>query len=399
MPTLLFGFAAGVALDRVVLRRILILADLGRSAAFAALAVAIAADATEPWMVFTVAFAVGSLSVTFDSGLQAWMPSLLDDDRLVIVNTRLQFARTLAWTIGPPLAGFLVGTLGGFAVAFGVDAATFAISALFLLVLTELRSSAVMEPARWCESLRDGLRYLWNEPRLRSATLAAALVNLTFVPMEALLVLFASERLGVTDGRLIGWFFAGHAVIGALGVGLAPGLAKRIGLGRTFVLGLLLLGLGFLTLNLLAPRLASLAPGATTALAILPAGVAVTGVSFTNVAFTTLRQAITPPEYLGRVIAASRTLSWAGLPIGATLGGALGETVGLDVLYSTAAGLLIAIAVLLSASTLWKVTAGADASQPARSMSPPRPSTHGRIGADLHDRVRIQQARGPWPSA
>ncbi len=75
VPPLLFGFAVGVLLDRSPLRRLLVIADLGRAAAFLALALAAAADVARVWMVFAAAFLVGSLTVAFDSGFQAWLPA------------------------------------------------------------------------------------------------------------------------------------------------------------------------------------------------------------------------------------------------------------------------------------------------------------------------------------
>jgi len=98
---------------------------------------------------------------------------------------------------------------------------------------------------------------------------------------------------------------------------------------------------------------------ATTALAIVPAGVAVTGVSFLNVAFTTMRQQLPPPELRGRVIAASRTLAWAGLPLGAVLGGAAGQAFGLPVVYTGASATIVAMALLLTATSLWDRQAAA----------------------------------------
>lgn len=354
VPTLLFGFAAGVALDRVSLRRALVIADLGRAAAFGILAFAVVADAAELWMVFAVAFVVGTMTVGFDSGFQAWLPSLVRDDALVGINSRLQFIRTMAWTVGPPLAGFLASGSGGFSAAFTLDAATFLVSAFVVLALREIRPRERIEHPPWLASLREGLRYLWRDRRLRSATLAATAVNTVFAAMEALLVLFARDRLGISSGALIGWFFAGHALLGAFGVVAAPWLARRIGLGRAFVLGLGLLGGGFFALNLIAPGIAALAPGWTTAVAILPAGISVAGVSITNVAFSTLRQQLPPAELLGRVIAASRTLAWAGLPVGPLVGGAMAEQIGLGFVYGLASGLLLGIALSLVASALWR---------------------------------------------
>ncbi|HSG78139.1 MAG TPA: MFS transporter [Acidimicrobiia bacterium] len=353
LPTLLFGFVAGVVIDRVSIKRALIFADLARGAAFGLLALATVGDVTRPWMIFAAAFLTGAMTVAFDSGFQAWMPALLSEGRLVSVNTTLQFARTSAWTIGPPLAGFLIGTVG-FGAALGLNALTFVVSAGFIVVLSETRGRPPVEPEPFGLSFRTGISFLWREPRLRLATLAATAINLTFVPMEALFVLFAQEHLDIRDEFLIGWFFAGHALLGTLGVGLAPRLTRRIGLGRVFVVGFLLLGTGFLVLAAAADAIAGLSPTTGTIIAIVPAGVAVAGVSFANVSVTTLRQQLTPPELLGRVIAASRTLAWAGLPVGAAVGGVLGNSLGVRTVYVGASLTIVVCALLMTMSQLWR---------------------------------------------
>jgi MFS family permease len=354
VPTLLFGFAVGVLLDRVNLRWILVIADLARAWAFLALGVAAGSGGAEVWMVFVAAFVVGSLTVTFDSGFQAWLPTLAGDDVLVVVNSRLQFVRSVAWTLGPPLAGYLAAVAGGFRLAFGFNAGTFVVSAASLLLLVEIGPRPVPARDPWLVSFRQGMSYLWRLPALRITTLAGTAANLVFVPMESLLVLFCREQLGLTDSAYIGWFFGGHSLLGALAVVAAPALARRLGLGRTFVLGLAAMGGGFLALALAASALAALTPLLTTVFAILPAGVAVAGVSFLNVAFTTMRQQLPPPELRGRVISSSRTLAWAGLPLGAVLGGAAGQAFGLPAVYTGAAAAIVGMAVVLTATTLWR---------------------------------------------
>ncbi|MCJ7724826.1 MAG: MFS transporter [Acidimicrobiia bacterium] len=359
LPVLLFGFAAGVALDRISIRRALVAADLGRGAAFALLSMTVVTEVPHVVTVFAVAFMVGSLGVLFDSGLQAWLPALLPDDQLVAVNSRLQFARTATWTIGPPLANFLIAAGGGFAVAFGVNALTFVFSAAFVLMLVETRPRPVVEHDPWWDSFRDGIRYLWRQPVLRAATGAAMVWNLTFVPMEALLVLFATALLDIPS-NMVGWFFGGHALLGAAGVALAPRLTRIVGLGRTFVLGMAMLGGGFLTLALAAQWVAGFGPWVSVALATLPAGIAVAGVSLANVAFFTLRQQIPPQEMLGRVVAASRTLAWAGIPFAAAVGGALGDAVGVKPVYLGASAILLIVAALLTRTDLWRHRAEMD---------------------------------------
>ena len=177
--------------------------------------------------------------------------------------------------------------------------------------------------------------------------------------METLLVIFCQERLGISDPALIGWFFGGHSLIGAMGVIAAPAIARRLGLGRAFVCGLAAMGGGFLALALAAPAFRALAPGWATVAAVFPAGLAVTGVSFVNVTFTTLRQQLPPPELRGRVIAASRTLSWAGLPVGAALGGAAAQAFGVGPVYVASAGTIVAVSLALVTGSLWRISADA----------------------------------------
>ena len=113
-------------------------------------------------------------------------------------------------------------------------------------------------------------------------------------------MLFCRERLGITDSALIGWFFGGHALLGAFGDRGRPGDQRRLGLGRAFVCGLLAMGGGFLALAVAAPAFAALPPVWSTVAAVFPAGLAVTGVSFVNVTFTTLRQRAAPAGAAGR---------------------------------------------------------------------------------------------------
>jgi predicted MFS family arabinose efflux permease len=86
--------------------------------------------------------------------------------------------------------------------------------------------------------------------------------------------------------------------------------------------------------------------------AVIPAGIAITGVTWVNVALMTLRQKLAPPEHMGRVIAASRTLAWAGLPIGAAAGGILADAYGIVPVYVVGSVSVLVITALLSRTAL-----------------------------------------------
>ena len=87
---------------------------------------------------------------------------------------------------------------------------------------------------------------------------------------------------------------------------------------------------------------------------VIPAGIAITGVTWVNVALVTMRQRLAPPEQMGRVIAASRTFAWAGLPLGAAIGGLLAGWFGVVPVYiGGSAGVLI-VAALLTQTALFR---------------------------------------------
>jgi MFS family permease len=353
LPLLLFGFVAGVVLDRTDIRRILIAADGFRAVVFLVLAVAVAADWVEPWLVFAAAFAVGSFSVFFDAGLNALLPSVVGEELLVDANARLSMARNLAWTFGPAVGGLIVAQAGGFGPAFVINAGTFVVSAALLIRVRELQAVEKAKAPDLKDALLRGLSFLAAQTHLRWATLGAATTNFLFAPLEALLVLFVDRRLadslslpGVLDtwfqgAAVVGLFLALQAAIGAVGVILAPRLVESLGLGRMYVLGLVMLGGGFL-----------LVAGSRSFWAVVPAGVALTGVGWVNVAFVTMRQRLTPERLLGRVMATTRTISYLLIPLGAAAGGFLAESIGLVSIYRTGALVIFVVAVALALGPL-----------------------------------------------
>lgn len=337
-----FGFLAGVLLDRVPTRRALVLADFARMIALALLAVAVAADAGETWMAFAVAFIVGSMGTIFDSGLESYVPVVLDDEQLVKANTALSMGRNLAQTLGFVAGGAVIAVTGGVAGAFALDALSYGVSIVAILMLREVRPRVVSPAEPVWASMRSGLITLWRLTPVRWATAAAALANLAFAPLAAVMTLYAEQDLGIESDRALGFFFAGFSMIGLLGVSLAPRIAARVGLGRTVILGGLVFGAGATG--------AGLAGGAW---AVLPFGVAMAGVSINQVAFVTLRQRLTPPALLGRVIAASRTIAWGGIPVGLMIGTPIGDLVGLRPLFVGSGILIAAVAALMILGPLW----------------------------------------------
>jgi len=358
---LLFGFVAGVFLDRVRIRRAIILADLARALAFGLLAVAVSMDVAATWMAFAVAFVVGSMGTVFDTGLQSYMPSVLERDQLPGANGGIEFARNLAMTLGFVAGGLVIAWGGGISGAFWLDAATYSVSVVTLLAVKEfgVRAQPPREPIM--SALTSGVAHLWKTRSLRWATGAAVVTNLAFAPLAAVLTLYADVELGIVEGQRLGLFFAGFSALAAIGGLSASRLMAAIGVGRSVVSGALLFGLGAIG--------AGIAEGWW---AVMPLGIATAGVAINQAAFVTLRQRLTPPALLARVISASRTIAWVGIPLGATAGGLLGDEIGLRPLFVGGGAIIVAVSFLIAFSPLGRpdeaITA-TDSGDPSRVLS------------------------------
>lgn len=337
----LFGLLAGVLLDRVRIRRAVVFADLARAAAFGLLALAVVGDVEATWMAFAVAFVIGSMGTVFDTGLQSYMPAVMEDSDLPGANGGVESARNLAMTLGFLLGGIVLAWGDGLALAFAIDGLTYLVSVIAVLALRETRPRAVRVPEPVGAALVVGLRTLWQIGRLRWATAAAVITNTAFAPLAAVLTLYAQIDLGITDDRLLGVFFAVFSAIAAIGGILAGRIIRLVGMGRSVVLGGAIFGLGAMG--------AGVASGWW---AVIPFGVATGGVAINQAAFVTLRQRITPEPVMGRVIAASRTIAWIGIPIGASLGGVLGDAIGLRPLFVGGGLTILLTAAILAAGPL-----------------------------------------------
>jgi len=350
IAVLAFGLLAGVLLDRASMRRAIVFADLARALAFGLLALAVAGDVAETWMAFAVAFVVGSMSTVFDAGLQGYMPAVLPDDDLPRANAALEFGRNIAMSTGFVLGGLVIAYAGGVAGALALDAATYIVSVVAVLALVEVRPRARAAPEPVLGAIRAGISFLWGSLPLRWATGAAVLTNFAFAPLAAVMTLYAEEELGIAEDQALGIFFALFSVLAALAAAFAPRLMRALGTGRTVAVGTLLFGLGATGAGLVDGWWA-----------VLPFGIATGGVSINNAAFFTLRQVLSPPDRLGRVIAASRTAAWAGIPIGAFLGGVLGDAIGLRPLFVGGGVVILLVGMTLFAGPLGRrdATSGA----------------------------------------
>jgi MFS family permease len=341
LPFLLVGLPAGAWVDRMRRRRVLLVADIGRLVALGSIPIASAVGSITLVHLFIVAFVTGVFTVFFDVAYQSYLPELVDRRQLVDGNAKLAASESTAHVVGPGLGGALINWVGA-STAVVADALSYALS---FLCLIGIRTPAEVpergaHPTSLVTDIREGLRFVWHEHRIRAVAFCTATSNLFSAVMGSVVLLLMTRVLGFSGGK-IGLVFAVSGLGAVVGAVIAPWLARRFGVGRAIVLPIALGGVGPF---LVATATGSLAP------ALIAGGFAIvggTGVAY-NINQVSVRQALCPRRLQGRMNASVRFLVWGTLPLGGFLGGALGSIIGIrSTLWVAAVGQALAFLWLL----------------------------------------------------
>jgi MFS family permease len=337
LPFLLFALPAGVWVDRLQRKPILVIADLGRALALGSIPVAAAIGHLTLAQLYIAGFVTGTLTVFFDVSYQSYLPSLVDRTQLVDGNAKLEVSRSAAQIGGPGLGGLLV---RAFTAPYAVlaDAVSYVWSALFIFAIR--RSEEVPERAADAPSLRreliDGLKYLLHHRYWRPISMSTATFNFFGNVSGAILIVYAVRRLHMSPVE-IGVTFALSNFGALVGAFLARKIGTRLGVGRTIILGDVI--------GAVPQVLIPLAP-ASSPIPFLVAAFTFSGfgVVLYNVTAISLTQSLTPERLLGRVNASRRFIVWGTIPLGALVGGALAATIGLrPTIFVGALGCTLAI--------------------------------------------------------
>lgn len=341
IPTLIFGLAGGVVLDRVRLRGAMILADLARAAAFFYLAANV--DTVGLSTVFATSFLVGSFSAVYENALFSIIPSLVPVDKLAAANGRIAAIQSVMFAAGPAIAGVMA-DVGGPGPGLWFNGATFVASTVGLVWVGPVPANPERDQqGGFIEETLNGLRFLVGERRLRDSTIVAAAANLVFGFVEATFVVMATVVLSTTSETQIGILIVAFGLGGTSGAAMASRVIRFLGTGRTMIFGLL--GM--------AVAMALLVFSSYGLIALVLAYVMFVGIGLVNVSIATIRQVYTPSAMLGRVITASRAMSWGTLPIGALLGGVLAIQADYELILRATPVVLFSVAVWVLSSPLW----------------------------------------------
>jgi MFS family permease len=359
LPFLLFALPAGVWIDRLRRRPLMVIADFGRAAALLSIPVAYALDVLSLGQLFVVGFSVGTLAVMFDLSYLSYLPSLVGREQVASGNARLEATRAAAQAAGPGIGGALVGLFGA-PVALLADAVSYLVSGGLVAAIRQSEPEPAPERRHALTELREGIRYVFRQPYIRALTLAIGGSNLFTFMVIALFMVYGVRELGLS-AQLLGLIFTVANVAGLVGAVVNNRIVRRVGLGPTIVGSALLSSLAWLTIPL--------APVANP-IPIVIVG-ALTGPLFGtmfNLNQLSLRQAITPERLMGRMNSVVRFMYWGTMPVGSFAGGALATVIGIrSTLFVGIAGGTLAFVPLLfsSLARLHAIPDAIDEPQPA----------------------------------
>jgi MFS family permease len=325
LPVLLISLLAGVWVDRLRRKPILIAADLGRAFILLSIPVAALTGTLSMPQLYGVAGLVGVLTVLYNVADQSFLPAVVVRDKLVEANARIGASDSLAEIAGPALAGTLVQWLGApYAIFVDVSSYLFSAASLGLIRAPEPSPAPPRERPNVWREMGEGLRLVAHQPVLRALMGTTATHRFFGSFIGTIYWLFLVRDLGLPPA-IVGVSIGIGGVGAFLGALVAERLTRRFGVGRTLIGSLIIVPLwsGLLLLPITTWSV-SMVSGLFFVMQLM--GDIFWSVFFINV--ISLRQAIIPAHLLGR---ASASLDFVGegvTPIGALVAGAVATTIG-----------------------------------------------------------------------
>ncbi|QYN32901.1 MFS transporter [Pseudonocardia sp. DSM 110487] len=337
LPWLLFALPAGVYVDRLDRRRVVVLGNLVRAAVVGGLAVAVATGVATVAVVYAALFVAGTMETLADNASTALLPAVVAAEDLPRANARLMGVQLVGnQLLAPPLGAALF--VAAAALPFGLNAATFLVAAVLLASLrgrfrpesTQPESTQPHRPLR--HDIATGMRTLLAHPVLRMLAVCLCLMNVTLVGAFAILVLYARERLGLTEVGF-GLLLASSAVGGIAGTVVAARLQRRFGTAL-----LLRVGLVIETCTHLSLALARVPWVAVATMVVFGVHASLWGILSLS-----WRQRVVPDALRGRVNSGYFLFSVGGAAIGALGGGFVARGLGITAPFWIAFGGMVVL--------------------------------------------------------
>jgi MFS family permease len=360
VPTLVLGLFAGVWVDRMRRRPILIGTDIGRFLVLCTIPIAAMFAALTMVQLCAVMLAYSALDLFFDIAYRSYLPTLVEREDLLDANSKLTASASVAEAGGFALSGWLVEWLTApFAIL--IDAVSFLASAIAIALIGKAEPTPAprARDASVAREIADGARLVFSDGRLRAFGMIAIVGGFANSLVSTMYMLYVINALGFRPG-VLGVIFAVGGASSLFGALAARRAADTFGTGMAMVAGLAIEGVALMLLPI--------ARGAGPASVALLVAQQLIGDCAATVYFinaVSLIQTITPKPMLGRVNASLRFVGLGSVLVGQLVAGLAGGIIGLRATIAIGAAGLWVTAALLAFSEIGSLTGMAEHAAPS----------------------------------
>ena len=332
----LFGMAAGVFVDRMDKKKIMVWMDLLRGLSTAAIAILYMAGGLAIWHLYAFAFFNSLCEVFSHPARSSAMQVLVGKDHYLASNSISQASGAAAEILGMGVAAAIIG-LWGVGVAIFIDAVTFIISG-FTAVLAKIDNTAVVNGrlniSVFFNELFDGFKIIKTNALILINIVLGCLINILLAPFNLLMPAYSDKILhaGEQGYSLMGIAIMVGIILGSLLIGQ---IGHRFKKSTLIISGIMTFGLSIGALGFVSSLI--LAVGCSTLTGLCLPIITATGMAAV--------QEHTPREKMGRVSSTMSTIGLLGMPLGYAISGVVGESLNVQLTFMLLGSVMIFICI------------------------------------------------------
>lgn len=330
IPKIVFGLFAGVYVDRLDRRDIMLASDFIRG--FLVLGFIAAAVTGNLYFIYGLAFLQAAVGTFFDPARAALVQAVVPEERFMEANSISSSISVIAQLSGAAFAGLIVGLTGRYAPAFIVDALTFfgSVALVWFVRSDKARALQPEEPQHFLHSMREGLRIVAHNGVILATVVVMSVMFLALAPVQVLMVPFVIDTLHLPIAWL-GVIQGGDTIGNIVALFAIAAVASRISPSVIFVgsiigFGVVVAGLGA-TFNI-------------PSLVIVMFLIGVTTVAL-GTSLSTIMQQSVKNEAMGRVMSLADLSQGVCSVVGLAAVGVLGATIGVRETFFLAGALVV----------------------------------------------------------
>lgn len=336
LPTIFIGILAGVFVDRFSRKKIMSFSTIVQIISLSIIIILIIINSIQVWHLYLLGFVLSSAGNIFWICQNSILPQIVNRDQLTNANAKITFSNTLLNTIGPGIAGLIIGVY-----SYQVSFTVFLICLLFLFILIQLQKipNVLVQKSKrgsvWSE-MKEGIIALFNNKILLTPTLVILVKNIANSLIIGVLVFYAIDDLKASKEE-VGYIYSLGGLGGIVGSLLILKFIKQFGRGKVFVYSILIDLIGMICLIF----------SDTWWLVGISFFIRLFGGTMSNIVYITIRQEFTPQHLLGRISGTSSMMMKITFPIGLFLSGLWVEFLSIKGLFIVSTFLLLILFILI----------------------------------------------------